>query len=308
MKRSLFKFSLILMVIPGWIACTKDSPRSESRLEEERFANLSYGTHDRHRMDVYLPQGRSTSRTGTVILIHGGGFVAGDKTDLDAVATKLTAKGFAVVNINYRLVDITGILDTPPLHQASAVTIRQQLDDVVAAVSLAWSKRTEWTVSSDRWYIAGHSAGATLAMLYAYGESNADGRIKAAANWAGLTTFAFNDEAEVDLLDPRLRELFYRIVGAEATNANRLAYMAVSPYWVANTTGGVPTVNIRPEDNAIGFIPDHSEPQYEQLTELLNAKGSASVHIEISGADHGFGQAGNWDQVVAETALFFGAD
>jgi len=307
MGRIVLNVSLFLMAVPLWIACTDDGPEPESGLKEERMTNVSYGAHERHQMDVYLPENRSTTSTGMVILIHGGGFVAGDKTHLDDVAAKLMAKGYAVVSINYRLVDITGVLDTPPLHQASDITIHQQLDDVAAAVALAWSKRADWAVNSDKWYIAGHSAGATLAMLHAYGDDNADGRIKAAANWAGVTTFAFNDEAEVELLDPRVKELFYRIVGTEATNQNKLAYMAASPYWVANNTGGVPTINIRPEDNTVGPLPDDSKRQYDSLTALLVSKGSASVHVEISGADHGFGHPGNWDEVIEETVSFFDA-
>lgn len=288
-----------------WYGCTDDGPAPGSELEEVRTANVAYGQHERHKMDVYLPAGRTPDRTGVIVFIHGGGFVAGDKTQLEPVVVKLMAQGYAVVNINYRLVDITGVLDNPPIHQPSEITIHQQLDDVAAAVEAAWSKHASWGVSSADWFIAGHSAGATLALLHAYGADNVDGRIKASANWAGLTTFAFNDEAEVNLLDPRLRELFYRIVGAEATNENKLAYMAASPYWVANNTGGVPTISVRPEDNAIGSIPDFSELQYNSLTALLNNKGSASTHVVIAGADHGFGQPGNWDEVVEATVIFF---
>ncbi|WP_353196367.1 alpha/beta hydrolase [Parapedobacter defluvii] len=306
MRWSALKISLFWMIISTCFSCADDGQAIGGKLGEERIANVTYGNHERHKMDVYLPENRSTDETGVIVLIHGGGFVAGDKTELEPVALKLMAKGFAVVNINYRLVDLAGVLDDPPVHQASPINIHHQLDDIAAAVELAWSKRTEWAVG-DTWYIVGHSAGATLAMLHAYGEDNADGRIKATANLAGVTTFAFNDESEVDLLDPRLKELFYRIVGAEATNENKLAYMAASPYWVANNSGGVPTISVRPEDNTIGPIPDLSESQYNSLTTLLNSKGSASVHVEIAGAGHGFGEPGKWDEVVAETTAFFRA-
>ncbi len=305
MASAALRTSLFFIVAISWVGCTDDGPTPESERDETRMTNVSYGQHERHKMDVYLPAGRTPDRTGVIVFIHGGGFVAGDKTQVEEVVLKLVARGYAVVNINYRLVDITGVLDNPPVHKPSEITIHQQLDDVAAAVETAWSERAEWAVSGTDWFIAGHSAGATLALLHAYGDDNTNGRIKAAANWAGLTTFAFNDEAEVALLDPRLRELFYRIVGAEATNENKLAYMAASPYWVANNTGGIPTISVRPEDNTVGPIPDVSELQYNSLTTLLNSKGSASTHVMIAGADHGFGQPGNWDQVVAATANFF---
>lgn len=305
MKRHRLLLGLYLMSTTFWYACTKDEATPDSGLKEERITNLAYGQHERHKMDVYLPENRSDAKTGVIVFIHGGGFVAGDKSEMEEVTTKLMAKGYAVVSINYRLVDMTGVLDDPPVHRASDITIHDQLNDVAAAVELAWSKQAEWAVSSDDWYIAGHSAGATLAMLHAYGEDNANGRIKAVANLAGVTTFAFGDESEVAQLDPRLKELFYRIVGAEATNQNKLAYMAASPYWVASNTGGVPTISVRPENNAIGSLPDASESQYESLTTLLNDKGSASTHVEIKGAGHGFSEPGKWDEVVEETTAFF---
>jgi hypothetical protein len=125
-----------------------------------------------------------------------------------------------------------------------------------------------------------------------------------AGNWAGATNFAFTDESEADLLDPRLVEILYRAVGYEIKNENKLAYMSVSPYWVASGTSAIPTINIRPENNAVSGA-DNSKPEYQKFTELLNSKSVPNKSVEVAGADHGFSKAGNWDLVISETDAFF---
>src|SRR5262249_52305199 len=67
-------------------------------------ADVSYGPHARHRLDVYPPAGKPRA---AVVFIHGGGFVAGDKNG-DGVFYRnigrwLARQGFAAVLPNYRL-------------------------------------------------------------------------------------------------------------------------------------------------------------------------------------------------------------
>ncbi len=304
MSRKLLEKVILLFLTIAMVACEKE-PGEHEKYEVEVLTNISYGNHERQVMDLYLPKGRSSANTNVVVVIHGGGFVAGDKSYFSEVSTKLAEKGFAIANINYRFVDITGLLDNPPKHQPSAITIHHQVEDVHAAIQVASARSEEFATGDSKWYIAGHSAGATLAMLYAYGENNEDGLIKAVANWAGATTFAFNDESETDQLDPRFRELFFRLIGAEATNENKLAYMAASPYWVAYNNEGIPTINIRPDDNTVGDLPDVSDVQYKKMTDMLNGKEVVSKYVIVSGASHGFSEPGKWDEVLSNTVAFF---
>jgi acetyl esterase/lipase len=291
------------MAIIPFTACNKDGnkPAEESTV----IRDVSYGGDARQKMDVYLPATRSAN-TPVVVFLHGGGFVAGDKTDLHPQMMRFSAKGYAILNVNYRLVDTSGIFQTPLVHKPSSIRIAEQLQDVGAAIQAAVGKTAEWNVSGSRWAIAGHSAGATLAMLYAYSDGNAGGLVKAAANWAGATDFSFRDESEFKLLDPRLVEVYYRAVGHEPVNASKLAYMAVSPYWVVASGGkATATINIRPENNAIFNMPDMSEALYEAFTDALTSKQIPNKHVEIAGADHGFSQPGKWEQVFQETDAFF---
>lgn len=94
----------------------------------------------------------------SVVLVHGGGWVAGDPSIMRALASHLTAAGFLTVNTPYMLAN-----RDPGFPGA--------LDDVACAVRYAAAHpRSDGTVA-----IVGHSAGAHLAAVVAltgdrYGE------------------------------------------------------------------------------------------------------------------------------------------
>lgn len=259
--------------------------------------NISYGAHAQQQMDVHLPANRS-AQTPLLIFLHGGGFVAGDKADVRQRMESFVAKGYAVVNANYRLIDATGLDQTPVLHQPSAVKMSDQLADIKALVNKIVTVAPEWGIGMDRWILAGHSAGATLALLYAHGQGNSDHRIRAAVNFAGATTFAYSDESEVALVDPVIREVLYRATGVPATNANKLAYMAISPYWVSNNAVvHIPVMNIRPSQDA-------GHELYVSYTQLLTGKNMINRYTVIDGAGHGFEQTGKWQEAVNAADAF----
>src|SRR5690606_19118485 len=56
-------------------------------------------------LDIYLPANRSGSLTKVLVLIHGGGWVQGDKTDMREYIPMLQGDHLkhAIVNLNYRL-------------------------------------------------------------------------------------------------------------------------------------------------------------------------------------------------------------
>ncbi|MEI9807388.1 MAG: hypothetical protein WDO16_05610 [Bacteroidota bacterium] len=61
-------------------------------------------------MDVYLPAGRSKTTTKLIILIHGGAWATGDKSDFNVFVDtlKIRLPDYAICNINYRLANIGG--------------------------------------------------------------------------------------------------------------------------------------------------------------------------------------------------------
>lgn len=118
-----------------------------------------YGTDPRHRLDVFAPAGRPSAPLPVLVFVHGGGFVAGDKQGPDGspfyanIGVWAARNGLVGVNITYRLA---------PAHPYPAA---QQ--DIAAA--LAWVAANIAAHGGDpaRVTLAGHSAGAIHAALYA---------------------------------------------------------------------------------------------------------------------------------------------
>src|SRR5690348_1751958 len=99
MKRLLFLFSVVSL-----IACKKNDT-AEPSLAAQNQANVAYGTDAAQKMDLYLPAGRSTDSTKLIILVHGGAWISGDKSDFALFLPIIQQRfpGYAVANINYRL-------------------------------------------------------------------------------------------------------------------------------------------------------------------------------------------------------------
>src|SRR5690606_4266080 len=152
----------------------------------KEIKNIPYGSHPHQQMDVYLPKAFTVS-SPVAFLIHGGGFIAGLKEDFTMQAMLMRDAGFVSVNLSHRLVDTTGIFRSQPPHRTASVKITDQLADVGAAVRKYREGAPGWGTGSEHLYMAGHSAGGILALLYVQGAPNRDGHIRASGNWAGAT-------------------------------------------------------------------------------------------------------------------------
>src|SRR5215510_6015335 len=101
------------------------------------------------RMDVSIPEGNGPFPA--VIVVHGGGWVRGDKrTDVAPLLPPLTEGGLAWFSIDYRLT-------TDWSHFGEAVT------DVEKAVRFVKAHAAEYRVDPNRLALLGESAGGQLA-------------------------------------------------------------------------------------------------------------------------------------------------
>lgn len=115
----------------------------------EATFDLPYLPGDRDaRLDVFRPRGAHAPLT-TIVWIHGGGFVAGDKGEIANYARIVAGKGYAVVVIDYTL--------APRGHYPTPV--------VQGNRALAWvsANAARFGFDRDRIVVAGDSAGAQLA-------------------------------------------------------------------------------------------------------------------------------------------------
>lgn len=291
-------------------SCKKDAPVVETPkiiTEAKTITNLSYGSNAAQVMDVYLPTNR-TSNTSVIIFVHGGSFIAGDKSDFSSLVKELVRNDFAVLNVNYRLVDATGLYDTPVKHLESAVKVKDQVADMALVVDYAIAHAKEWQVSESKMAMAGHSAGATLSLLYAYDARNAN-KIKAVANLAGALDQTFTDIPFYNFLLPSaVLEGGYRYTGYEVSAANEQHYKDISPLYVANSTQKIPTLTIFPENNSVDGLPKQDRKTFDAFTAKLNSVGVPNKFVQIAGADHEFSKVGNFDIVLTETTAYFKAN
>ncbi|MGF1923486.1 MAG: alpha/beta hydrolase family protein, partial [Bacteroidia bacterium] len=224
-----------------------------------------------------------------------------------ALVKELVRSNFAVLNVNYRLVDATGLYDTPVKHLESAVKIKDQVADMGAVVNYAISKAKEWKISETKMSMAGHSAGATLALLYSYDTANTN-KIKAVANLAGSLDQTFSDIPAVLLqfLPDYILEAGYRYTGYTVTTANDQYYRAISPLYAANAARKIPTLTVFPELNDVNGLPKQNRPTFDAFTTKLNSLGVPNKFVQIAGADHEF--TGKFNLVLTETINYFNAN
>lgn len=113
--------------------------------------NLAYvdNGHARQVLDIYAPA--NAERLPVVFWIHGGGWQAGDKSEVQRKPQVFTDKGYVFVSVNYRLL--------PEFAMGDIV------GDVARAVGWVHRRIAEHGGDPNRIFIMGHSAGAQLAAL-----------------------------------------------------------------------------------------------------------------------------------------------
>ena len=122
-------------------------------VSQEVTTNVAYtqSGHERHVLDIYAPEKKSTAKLPVIFWIHGGGWVVGDKSDVALKPKVFTEKDCLMVSTNYRLLP--------------DVDMETLISDI--AKSIGWVHRniTKYGGDPNRIIVGGHSAGAQLAAL-----------------------------------------------------------------------------------------------------------------------------------------------
>ena len=119
------------------------------------FKDVTYGTRERNRLDILLPQ--SDSLNGAVLFFHGGAFLFGTKEDLyegevEGIITALLAQNIAVVNAEYTFI-----------NDSEAEGVLSSLEDGAAVIQFITSKASALNLPTNKLILAGVSAGAGIA-------------------------------------------------------------------------------------------------------------------------------------------------
>lgn len=112
---------------------------------------LSYGSDPLQALDLWVPANATSAPL--VLFVHGGGWRRGSKDTAmsGTLPSHLTAQGYALASIGYRLVP--------------AATVEQQAADVAAALAHVLARADTLGIDRSRVVITGHSAGAHLVAL-----------------------------------------------------------------------------------------------------------------------------------------------
>ena len=115
--------------------------------------NISYGSHGKwNLLDVYYPDG-TTHPLPTIVSIHGGGYVYGNKEIYRRYGMDMARRGFAFVNFNYRL--------------APKWRFPAPLWDTNSVMEWICKNAVRYHLDPTRIILVGDSAGAQLASQYA---------------------------------------------------------------------------------------------------------------------------------------------
>src|SRR6266487_1208908 len=214
---------ILLFVVISFASCKKEINDNSNILPKQEFFDVANGSEQLQKLDVYLPEGRTDTSTRIIIMIHGGAWIEGDKSDFNGAIAILQPQltDFALFNINYSLLTETGQNIWPT-----------QINDVDNAFDFILSKAGEYHVNTNKIVVAGASAGAHLALLEGY-QHNTDNRIKAVIDLFGPTDFKALYDSTADTLLRVYIEVF--MSGTPATNPDN--YYNASPlFFVSSNT------------------------------------------------------------------------
>jgi acetyl esterase/lipase len=276
--RAIFGAILLLGAVAGHGQTQGDTAAWTARLANHYlvYPDQNYGTAGgvALKLDVWQNQDTKTALP-TVLYIHGGGWIFGDRTGAVPQLQPYLQKGWNVVNIEYRM--------------ASQALAPAAVEDVRCALRWVYRNAGTFHFDTDKIIVTGHSAGGHLALMTGMLRDE-DGfdtacpaepsmgekplKVAAIVNWYGITDVA-------DLLDGANRRTYaIEWLGGQA---DRTAMARrVSPLSYVRT--GLPPI-ITLHGDADPTVP---YTQAVRLHAALRKAGDVEQLVTVAGGKHGF--------------------
>lgn len=258
-----------LMVVRrfGFIACIPILSLAFSfraySLDYQIQANIRYDQYPDTVLDILQPSVPSLADRPGVIVIHGGGWVQGDKESmLEAFCLPFVRRGMVVANVEYRL--------------AKAAPAPAAVNDVLKAAQWFEDHAAQYHVDRKRIIATGISAGGHLALMTAMAPSDLGpaSKIAAVVDFFGIADVA----DQLEGLNPRS----YAAVWIPEPPGRMELARRLSP--INNVRKGLPPILALHGDS------DDVVP-YEQsvaLVKSLKNAGDDAELITVPGGRHGF--------------------
>lgn len=160
--RSIFVLTLGLILLGANREVAAQAQRKKQAAADKPqpdVVDIKYGPHERNVLDLW--KAKSDSPTPLLVFIHGGGFRAGDKSQLAAaLLSRCLESKISVASINYRLSQ----------HAAFPAPML----DSARAIQFIRSKAKEWNLDKTRIAASGGSAGAGISLWLGFHDDLAD--------------------------------------------------------------------------------------------------------------------------------------
>jgi acetyl esterase/lipase len=263
--------SLALAALPLLLTgCMTNAPASGPPYAVSTQSNLAYGPLPAERGDLYRPKG--VANPPIVLVIHGGGWVAGDRSGSTALAQLLAQGGLAAFNIDYRLAN------------AASPDTRWPAQIIDARRAVRWLRSHAAGLGIDAAHMGaiGDSAGAHLALLLgvlpaampdAQAELNPEQspNVSAVADLFGPT--------DVATLPPWVQGIYPALFGTQSPAPDLLASMSPLPR-ITQASASVLII----QGDADAIVPP---AQSQRLADTLGSQGVPTEMVLYSGG-HGF--------------------
>jgi putative heme-binding domain-containing protein len=278
MRRHLWWLGLIALLGPGPAAWAQ-KPNPDLPPGTKALRDLGYvpGGHERHRLDLYLPE-KPDGLLPVIVWVHGGAWRGGDKNNPPALP--FVARGYAVASINYRL--------------SQHAQFPAQIEDCKAAIRWLRANSKTYNLDPDHIGVWGASAGGHLVALLGTtagvkelegktAASEPPSRVQCVVDWFGPTDFArigeqSGKDSQLDHNAPNSPEA--RLIGGPVLENKEKAAKASPATYVSKKSA--PFLIMHGDKDRV--VP------YAQSEEFAAALKKAGVDVKlkrIAGAGHG---------------------
>jgi acetyl esterase/lipase len=257
----------------------------------ETQRGVAYGVADGEELllDVYLPPSREAPRPA-VILLHGGGWSSGSRSDMVVAGKELARAGYVAFGIDYRLLDTVTPQNLWPT----------QLDDTQRAVRWVRAHAEDYDVDPERIAAYGWSSGGHLAAMLGVRDTR-DNTDPALATYSSRVNCVVVLGGDMDLsvrqTDDSFAQTLVDFLGGTPEEQPQ-AYRDASPLtWVDEAAAPVLVVHGGHDDAIL-------VEQSQRMVRVLNEAGVAAGYVALPGIGHS--GIGTWDLTGSFALAFLG--
>jgi acetyl esterase/lipase len=269
--------AVVILLIIGMVIAFSVVKRAQNNPPiGAELINQKYANDDAlQKFDFYPPKAQSNT---LVIVVHGGAWVAGDKSYMNPVAKFFHGMGYPVVNMDYRL--------APKWKYPSP------LRDIASMINYANSHRTEFNLSDNfKIVLIGHSAGGHLVEMYGLKDSTYGTQ----GIWKVIALAGPSDLVNIEA--SRLRDVLADMILDDQTTKQDASPL----YNIPSSDSTEYLLVVGSEDELV------EERQITDFASALNQKGIYAEQLIVPGRTHNtiYSEINNPDDAVAEKIKSF---